>query len=146
MIEQNGTYLGRFQAGAVVPLRVWTVDRSTNGPTLPDQAPWLRVYGPGGVTAQFIPRMPTDDFWGILGLFRWPLRLGVGLPVGTYAVVYSYLVNRRIHVVRDQFEVVGGSDASGTVISLFCQRHPETTYVLAQLDSGRLVLGRNPKV
>ncbi len=146
MIEQNGSYLGRYQAGDAVPLRLACVDRSTNGVTLPREAPWLRVYGVGGITVGFLPAMPVEDRHGLPGLFRHDLRLDISYEIGHYTVVYTYRVSNQTYCVRDQFEVMPGSDASGTVISLYSYHHPESNFVFAQLTSRRLVMGRNPKV
>lgn len=147
MTNENGSYLGRYQPGDTVPLRVWTIDWSTNEAIFPPKAPWLRVFNADGDVVAFVPRMPTEDFWGITGLFRHSLRLGGEFVTGKYVAIYTYQ-NRigNTYCVHDQFEVTGGSDASGTLISLYSVRHPETNYVLGQLNSGRLVMGRNPRV
>lgn len=147
MTNKNGSYLGRYQQGDHVPLRVWTIDWSTCSPVTPPKAPWLRVFNANGDLAAFIPRMPTEDFWGITGLFRHSLRLDGSFEPGVYAAIYTYRTQiGNTYMLRDQFEVIGGSDGSGTLISMYSVRHPETNYVLAQLNSGRLVMGRNPRV
>jgi hypothetical protein len=138
MIETQGSYLGRYQAGDMVPLRLWCINRATDSPARPDRAPWFTVsrLGDGLVDV----RGPHADG----GLLR-----------DHGAVLHQASPRRQLHAwnlprwcivtssraastaIRDQFQVMPGSDASGTVISLFYYRHPETGYVLAQLTERR---------
>jgi hypothetical protein len=144
MLSEQGGYLGRFQLGQRVRLHLWTLDPS-RVPTAPDRLPLCRVYdAAGSVVASAY--MSVSDKFGVTGLFVAKLYLTFGYEPGHFNVAYSYTVGGHPIISGDSFEIIDGGDVSGTVISLGSFRHPESDFVLAHLNSRRIVQGRNPHV
>lgn len=134
------TDLGRFQLGQSVPLAVATVD-GQGAPASPDAAPTAAITGPSGDPVATVElAMAGDDRH-----FALPFFLGLSLPLGTYGVAYSYLILGAAMAASATFTVIPGGDTGGAIISMFAFDRPEARYVVAQLESGRLVQGRNPR-
>jgi hypothetical protein len=137
--NQAGGYLGTVVLGRRAPFLVQTLGAG-RVPALPMVPPTATLYDAGGnVAATF--ELPILDL--AAGLFGMGVRLSTLAP-GRYCVLYQYRVNGYPGRVIDFLDLAAGDDA-GAVISLFAHDRPEARYVLAQLDGGRLVQGRNPK-
>jgi hypothetical protein len=141
--HDKGEHLGRFRLGQVVPLLAWVRD-SDDSAIAADAPPLARVFDQSGTLIDAFT-LPALDRYGILGLYGLPLRLGFGLEPGHFIVTYACLVGGRAFIATSVFEIVRGGDASGAVISLFASDRPEASYVLAQVTSGRILQGRNPR-
>lgn len=137
-------YRGRYQIGTHVPLHVLTVNGS-NVPSFPTDAPRIEVWS---ATAKVVSNkaVPVVDRFGQTGLFGHRLFLDGRFSAGRYTVYYRYLVGTYQGVVEDTFEVVAGGDGDGAVIALNYYERPHAVFCVFQLDSGRLVKGRNPRV
>ncbi len=127
--------LGRFQRGDKVVVDVAT-------PTLPDAYPVAAVQTSGGQPVGIYVLAYNPDIGG----FRCIFRLGPEYGLGSYTVSVTYTVQGTSQSVLDAFEICGGGDPNGPVISLYSYDRPEGRYVLAQLGVGRLAQGRNPKL
>lgn len=90
--------------------------------------------------------LPVVDPYGQTGWFAKLVRLGAGFALGSYTVSFNYTVQGYQGLLLATFEVVGGGDLGGPVISLYSVDRPEARYIVAQLGTGRLVQGRNPTV
>ena len=66
--------------------------------------------------------------------------------VGTFRLDVRWSVSGVQAAELDYVEVVPGGDAAGAVISLDCRDRPEATYLLAQLDGGLALQGKNPTI
>lgn len=133
-------YLGRYQVGQAVPLAVTPLDGGGFA-TQPDAAPVATVTAPGGaVLGPFKLAMVADPTHFALAFFP-----GVGLPLGTYAVAYACLVAGQASTIAGSFDLIPGGDPGGAVVGLFSYDRPEARFVVAQLASGRLVQGKNPR-
>jgi hypothetical protein len=134
-------YLGRFQIGQTVPLAVVPVD-SGGFPSPPDSAPVATVQDPSNTTVGILKMaLGGDPEHFAIGFF-----LRGGLALGTYQVTYAYRVNGASLGETGSFDVIPGGDPGGAVIAMVGYDRPEARYVVAQLASGRLVQGKNPRV
>jgi hypothetical protein len=132
--------LGRYQQGQVVNLEVTATDGG-GSPAQPDAAPAATVSdADSNVVAVLKLAINLDET-----NFALPVFLGVGFPLGTYTVEYSWIIGGVSGSGSDTFDVIHGGDVGGGVISMFAYDRPEARYVVAQLSSGNLVQGRNPK-
>lgn len=132
--------LGRFQQGQTVQLHVTTVDEDGNA-AQPDAAP-IATFKDSNSEVVAAVKMPM--FLGPVS-FLLSIFLGVEFPLGTYTVEYSWSIGDFTGSASDTFFVIHGGDVGGRVISMFAYDRPEARYVVAQLSSGNLVQGRNPK-
>lgn len=140
-------FRGRFQLGTEIPLSVLTVNGS-NVPSAPTVCPRIEVWS---TTAKVVSDklIPVMDRYGTevdATLFAYNLFLGGGFAAGLYTVYYRYLLGTYEALVEDTFEIVAGGDKDGAVISMYYFDRPQAKYVVMQLDSGKLVKGRNPRV
>jgi len=140
------SYRGRYKLGDHVPLLLLT--RSASGtPTLPLDVPYAKVWdNTGTLVHNFF--MPIADRFAVTGLFTHNMRLGGRFPtLGMYRVVYFYNLSGSYHGTdEDTFELIAGGDNDGTVISDYFYNRPFASFVVQQLDSGKLVSGRNPRI
>ncbi len=139
---EQGGYLGAVMQGRRVPLLVRTLGAGSV-PRVPLLPPVATLVDEGG-SVVLQAELPAMNQGGTVGLFGMGLRLGGNMPPGRYCVVYSYVLGTVVQMLHSFFDVVAG-DPAGAVISTFAHDRPEARYVLAQLDGGQLVQGRNPK-
>lgn len=133
--------LGRFQLGQNVIFGLATNDASGN-PIAPDAAPTATVTYPNGSSAGPIKlAMNTGPTTFSIGWF-----LSADFALGTYTVSYQFRAGSYQGTGSDTFEVIAGGDQGGCIISMYAYDRPEARYVVAQLDSGNLVQGRNPRL
>lgn len=133
--------LGRFQPGQVVTIGVATVDGSDN-PVAPLAAPVATVTNSSSdVVFSGKIAMNLDTMH-----FALPIFLGILYPLGTYTVSYTWSAVGFSGSASDTFEVIGGGDIGGRVISIYAYVQPQAQYVIAQLSSGNIVQGRNPRL
>lgn len=132
--------LGRFQQGQIVKLNVSPFD-NVGVSTVPDSAPLATIRDQYSNAMAFL-KMPMNR--SVVG-FSIPVFLGVGFPLGTYTVTYSWSIGDYQGSASDSFDVISGGDIGGGVIAMYGYDRPEARYVVAQLSSGNLVQGRNPK-
>jgi hypothetical protein len=128
--------LGRYTKGQRVPLLL--VPSS-----MPDATPIATIIGPDDSTLAALGMPLGPDGRCFL------LRLFMGEPyesMGTYRVTYSYFVAGQPVGSEDTFDRIAGGDAGGRVIAMVSVERPEARYVVAQLDSGRVVQGQNPRL
>ena len=111
-------------------------------PSLPDSCPTVTIANQTTSTTIGTFLVP---FRGN-GIFRLPYHLGPLLFLGTFTLTFQWTVNGTPYSQVQTFTLVDGGDSGGRVISLYSYTRPDATYLLAQLDSGRLVQGRNPRV
>lgn len=133
--------LGRFQPGQTVNIAVSTVDGDGN-PAMPDAAPIATITAPDS-TVLFAGKiaLTATPF-----LFSLPIFVGIPYSVGTYQVEYQWLVAGVSVNASDTFDVIHGGDAGGRIIAMYAYDRPEASYVVAQLTSGNVVQGRNPRL
>ena len=137
-------YLGRYQNGDWVPLRVRCVDASLDAIN-PEAAPDYVVYSDtfSDVASGSLPPKDKDK---LAGLFEDSFFLG-SLDTGFYTVRYSWSDNsREIGASIDNFEIIGGGDASGSYTSMHFFGPPHADFVVGQLDSDTVDKRRNPRV
>lgn len=137
------SHLGRFQLGATVPLYL-PCKNSSGALAVPDSPPQWKVFS--GTTLVEAHLMPIEDRYVVTGLFRATLFLGRLYSTGQYNLVYYYKSSGYYGLETDTFEIVGGGDARGAVISTYFYDRPEARYVVQGLESGSIIKGRNPTV
>jgi hypothetical protein len=147
-------YRGRYYLGEEIPLGVLTTNAS-GVPTVPDACPALEIYAPAGkVKGGWVPgglggggsMLPIVDRFGTTGLFGVNLFLGGVFSPGLYRATYRWKVGTYHGLALDTFEVLAGGSARGTPISMFFHDQPQGDYLVRQLEAGRLVANRNPRV
>lgn len=134
--------LGRFQPGDIIELKFDTVDGDSNR-AAPDVSPTIQI-----VDADSNAIMPTNKA-GLIGSythFGLDLFVSALYPLGTYTVTYSWTVSGTGFTATDTFTVIGGGDIGGSIIAMRAYVRPEASYVVAQLNSGNIVQGRNPRL
>lgn len=137
-------YLGRYQLGQSVPLRV--LCRSSSQPPVdPANAPQYRVVSSSGVVAT--GQMPLLDPDQTGQLFQYLLFLNSTYSTGYYSVSYVYDAGNFEEVdLGDTFEVIPNGNVAGAVNSLAWYERPEAKFLIGRTDSGILYSGRNPSV
>lgn len=79
--------------------------------------------------------------------FLYPLFLDFSFAtLGRFNIEYSYFISGVQTVVLGSFDLVGGGDGAGTIISLISYTRPEAVYICAQTSSGRLMQGKGPQL
>lgn len=137
-------YLGRYQLGGTVPLRLHC-ETPTHAIVMPDHPPAAHVFD-GSNTKQFAGLIPIDERYVLTGSFRYPLFLGSGYTVGHYSIVYYYVISGVMYSKADTFEVVPGGDTHGAVAAAYFYERPEANYIIQALEDGSLVKRRNPTI
>ncbi len=137
-------YLGAYQIGATVPLRL-RCRTTADVPVFPDDPPVAHVFD-GSNAARSVARMPVEERYTRTGQFHTPLFLGSGYTPGHYTVVYYYAVSGAILSCEDTFEVLLNGSANGAVTAAYFYERPEASYVIQGLEDGSLVKRRNPSV
>ena len=134
--------LGRFQPGQILPIGVTTVD-GTGTPTWPDTAPVATVKDAGNnvIWTGKVALDPDTPY-----RFSSALFLGIPYSLGTYSVGYEWSVGVYNGTATDTFDVISGGDVGGRIIAMYAYDRPEARYVVAQLTSGNIVQGRNPRL
>lgn len=137
--------LGRYQLGQWVTLGTVVMDGSGK-PVVPAAAPVASITGPQGFSMtlpmaalpEAVSSYPVGTAFGSL------LFLDSSFIFGIFGVRYS--VSGQSIADPDSFTIIGGGDPGGRVISMHAYDRPEATYVIAQLDSGLIVQGKNPRL
>ena len=128
--------LGRFRRGDWAPLTL-SVD------SLPDGPPVAVILDNSMDTVATL-MMPALDPSGLN--FLLPIQISLTYEVGTFSVFYHYKVSGESFLQQSALEVIPGGDSGGAVISMYSIDRTEVRSIVAQLDSGVLVLGRSPSV
>lgn len=136
-------YLGRYQLGQYVPLRLVT-QTVAGAPTLPDAAPTLYTWS--GTSKIETLLVPAIDQKRTTAMFFLPLFLGSLYAVGNYRVVYQWANSSVTNQAVDTFEIVTGGDALGDVAAMHAYDCPDGTFVVRQVGRGLLTVGRGPHV
>ena len=137
-------HLGRFQLGDFVPINmVATVAGGT--PSLPDAAPVCAIFAAGSLGAALESHnLPIRDRYGTTALFGKDILLTSSYAAGEYVVVNTWAHSSTANGEMQQFSVVAGGDALGSVIGQHNLSRPESQELLYQTDAGALRLGKNP--
>ena len=134
----------RIQHGDFIPVRVEL-------PISPIEPPLLTITSPDGsswsMLMAYLGTRPGAA-GSTLHAFNLAFFAGSSMPLGIYMLTVSFfgpdLASQTMTI--DPIEVVSGGDSGGAVIALYGYDRPEGRYTLAQLASGRLVQGRNPRL
>lgn len=134
--------LGRFQPGDIIHLEFDTVN-GDDVLTAPDASPTVTI-----VDADSVVVRPQTGIGASGSYVHFELALFVSAlyPLGTYTVTCSWLISGSSFSASATFTVIGGGDIGGSIISMRAYVRPEASYVVAQLNSGNIVQGRNPRL
>lgn len=135
-------YLGRYQLGQTVPLRMACED-SDGAAAAPSDAPIAKVFGASFVLAK---QMPVEDLGASTGLFSYQLRLDSNFSVGQYSVTYFYKNSSFLGCEHDYFEVIAGGNDDGGVIAMQSFELAHAKFVVGKAEDGIIFSGRNPRV
>ena len=137
-------YRGRYMLGDHLPLGVLTVDGSQT-PVAPTAAPTLDIYSS---SAKVIANksLPCIDRYGVTGVFGMRLFLDARYATGLYCVVYRWTTGSYKGLEIDDFEIIAGGDPDGVPIATHLYHRPDSDFIVQQLDSGRIIKGRNPTI
>lgn len=103
---------------------------------IPSSPPMAYLFGSGGLVA-------TEELWTRdRATYVLDELLGRLYPIGYYLVT----ITSSLGTARYIFQVVPGGDPEGNVVAMHHQKSVNGWTVVAQLASGRLVKGKNPKV
>lgn len=136
-------YRGRYRVGDELYLGVLCVN-AVGAPAAPTEAPTADIWTAGVRTKAVL--LPAVDRPAVVGLFAQRLFLGQDFAPGRYEIHYRYRAAGFPNVVTDTFEIAPGGDAAGSVVSMAGYKRPQATYVVHQLDSGRIRKGKNPRI
>lgn len=141
MPTDNG-YLGRFQQGQNVLILVSPTD-DQGAPATPDATPTVVVTDPmSNVIVSTKATMLGDDQHFGLKLF-----LGFNFDnFGRYSIESTFIVGEVTTNISGLFDMVGGGDGTGKVISMMSYSRPDAEYIVAQTEGGKLMHGKNPNV
>lgn len=129
-------YLGRYRRGDVVQLPF-------SSDSVPDAAPVVVIVKTTGGQVDAFPIPATDR--SLLD-FGYPLFIGQPYSLGSFRAYCHFTIGGVEALKQATFDVIAGGDSGGAVISLHGVDRPEARSVIAQLASGRLVLGSNPRL
>lgn len=65
---------------------------------------------------------------------------------GTYVVEFYTQVDGQPATADCEFDVIGGGDAGGAVLSMFAVDRPEARCLVAQVEGGQLVFGKSAEI
>jgi hypothetical protein len=137
-------YLGRYQQGDRLPLRVFCSD-ADDAPVEPDEAPRATIWSTASICASNI-WIPPIHRTASPGLFQYPLHLDSRFPAEYYTAEISWKVNGAPRATIVHFEVVGGGHPDGAVISMYAFSRPQAEFLVFQTDAAKIFKGRNPSV
>lgn len=137
-------YLGQYQLGDRVPIRVFCSD-ADDLPVEPDEAPRANIANASGVAIHSLWLPPLSRTLSP-GLFQHPLHLDARLATGFYRVELSWKVSGNARAAVDQFEIVDAGHEAGSVISMYAFSRPQAEFLVYQTDGKKLYKGRNPSV
>jgi hypothetical protein len=145
MTETVPVYLGRFRLGESVEIVV-QCDTVDGRPSDPDDVPIATVYDSENDVPVTSSKLSSIAGSAYPGLFKCSFLLDSEFSVGRYTVYERHRVGSSVFGSAYVFDLVAGGDVAGDVISLAHYTRPESTFVVAQVSAGRIIMGRNPKV
>lgn len=136
-------YMGRYQLGEHVPLRVLT--NTNRAAVVPDYPPVAKVFDSSG-SVRFNKRIPVSDRYGQTGLFSFRLFLDSTFATGHYSVTFTWIQGTDVGCSVGEFDIVAGGDADGAIIALHRYQTANAQFIMREMDSGELRAGRNPSL
>lgn len=133
-VATSGLYLGSYRRGDTVPLGFST-------PAIPDSPPIAIVLNSSSAQV-FAGMMPAAD--RTRKNFALPLFVNLSFGPGKFYLYYHSVVAGQSTLNQGSFDVVAGGDSGGSILSMYSLDRAEVRCVIAQLEDGHLVLGRNP--
>ena len=138
------TYLGRMQLGTYLDI-YWQI-RSSGMPTLPDAVPTIKITKSSNGAVEYSGLMPVADKNVTPGLFCSRLFLGSGFSNGTHSVTTFALVGGNQKIDVRTFEIIPGGNQLGQVVNMTYYHNPAADHLIYQVESGRLMRGKNPSL
>jgi hypothetical protein len=140
-------FLGRFQQGQEIPLRLQCVN-AAGAADDPADVPRAQLWRDGSSPAFVETVELAADLRGVTtGFFRRGHFLG-GLyaNAGRYLVVFKWQDSGgTAHHRCASFVLNPGGSADGALVSVAYVERPDASYLLYGTDAGRLIRGRNPR-
>lgn len=136
-------FRGRYQLGEELPLLIQCVD-DVGSPVAPNAAPVAHIWSETALVKSL--SIPAMDQQTVTGLFGMRLFLGGAFAAGIHQVLYKYTAGSFTNVITQMFQILPGGDPDGAVVSMYGFRLPFATFLVHQLDSGKVQKGKNPRV
>jgi len=137
-------FIGRYQLGQSVPIAVQT-EGAPGKPELSDDVPVADLFTAAGALV-LSKRLPIVDRFGVTGWFLLPVFLDETFEEGNYLVNVHWADDGDARAKTYRFEIVPGGDTDGAVVAMHAYDRPHGKFLVQQLDSGRIVAGRNPRL
>lgn len=135
-------YLGRYTLGQFAPLVAVASDGAFT-PGWPAAVPTFAVYDSTGARVAW-GKMPPLDPVRLTGGFASSLRLSSVFAAGHYLAIVDWTLGGTAYRESIRFEVVGGGNADGGIVSLHHYRRPHADFAVGRLDSNQRIIGRGP--
>ena len=136
-------FRGRYFLGDRLPLSLLCVNGS-GVPSVPDRSPYVLLFSGSSLIVSY--RIPVHDKQGQTGLFQFVQQLDSRFAVGRLRAVFQYKISGTNYGSTDTAEIVAGGDANGAGVGLYYFRAPQADHALVQVDSGRILRRRNPRL
>jgi hypothetical protein len=136
-------YIGRYQLGKWIDIYLQVMN-GTLSPLLPDAVPAIKIFGPAGIVLN--AKMPIVDKIVSPGLFCSRILLGNPFSTGQHAVEMFYLLSGSPRIVTRNFDIIPAGNPLGQVVGMHYFHQPQGEFVIFQVESGRLLKGKNPRV
>lgn len=137
-------YLNRLQQG--MNLFVWCRTATAGAPEWPDSRPFVEVWNPS------LTKIEVADMASYLpgvaeGIFRATFFLGpLYETTGRYMVIVRWVQDGVPQLLAGSFELTGGGNSAGTIISMTEVARPDARYLLTSTDAGTISRRKNPRM
>jgi hypothetical protein len=81
-----------------------------------------------------------------LGLFAYHIFLDDNFSVGSYTVDLFYAVGSKNGIETHNFSIIAGGDPNGCALGMYWYHRPHADFVVYQVESGKILRGKNPRV
>ena len=136
-------YLGRHQLGTWLDITLQCLD--LNGiAVMPTYVPVLKVWSASALVLN--QEMPLVDKQIQVGLFCYHLFLGDVFAEGPYSYDTVYIHGGAVFMNTGRFDVIAGGNVDGQTLSVHYYHRPHADFIVSQVESGKLLKGKSPRV
>jgi hypothetical protein len=139
--------MGRFQQGMNLNVTIRTAN-AANVPNWPDLRPQIEVFRDASPPVKLLSAgMASYQPTVVPGVFRYTEYLGTLYPTAGRHFVFVRWTDQdgNPRLISGSFELVGGGNSAGTIISMFAVARPDARYLLTSTDAGTISRRKNPR-